>query len=271
MARYEFGGVMAAWVVSTAASDDQFGSGTQALLLPTEDTTVPVYDAPNGSPVVDFLNSDGDAMAAVVVPAGSGTIPKFSGPDGVQALWVQNFDGTWVPMPRFTTDGTGSGGGGAGDVVLAGSNTFEYADSQEGPWLTLKVPNDNSSASGWSNRFETYYWDNSTSQYRLGFHLNEKTLLRTRGVTPDDVAVRFMAHPNLSATWPVMETTKDNNATKLFQSFEDRTVSKVPVTVPYLVNEAGEKLFFGTQDPSTGPYAGDLLPGDAWVDYNGAA
>lgn len=269
MARFDFGGVMAAWVVTTAASDDEFGTGTHALMLPNEDVTLAIFDAPDGAAVTDFIVG-GSAAAAVTIPANTGTIPKFSGPDGVTALWVENFDGAWVPIPRFTTDGTGSGSSG-GDVVLAGGNAFEYAGSQAGPWLTLKVPNDNSSASGWSNRLETYYWDSSTSQYRLGFHLNEKFLLRTRGVTPDDVAVRFMAHPALNPTWPVMETTKNDNSIKLLQSFESKTVSTVPVVLPYIVNEQGEKLFFGTQDPSTGPYAAALLPGDAWIDYNGEA
>lgn len=272
MARFEFGGVMAAWVVSTIASDDEFGAGTHALLLPNEDVTLEIYDAPSGSLVNDFLDSDGNAASAIVIPANTGTIPRFSGPGGAEALWVQNFDGAWVPMPRFTTDGTGSGeGGGVGDVVLAGGNSYEYPNSQQGPWLTLKIPNDNSSSGAWANRLETYYWDNSTSQYRLGFHLNEKVLLRTRGTTPDDVAARIMAHPSLNAQWPVLETTKNDNTVKLFQSYQDKTVSKVPMVVPYFVNEEGEKLFFGTQDPSTGPYAADLNPGDAWIDYNGEA
>jgi hypothetical protein len=270
MARYEFGGVMAAWVVATVASDDEFGAGTRALLVPSTDTYVPVYDAPSGSLVTDLLDSDGNVLSGLVVPAGTSIIPKFSGPDGVESLWVQGWDGTYVPVPHFTASEAG-GGGGVGDVVLSGGNAYEYLDSQGAPWLTLKVPNDNSDTTEWQNRLETYYWDNSTSQYRLGFHLNEKLLLRTRGVTPSDVAARFSAHPSLDDEVPVMETTATDINDKLFQSFESKTVSTVPVVVPYLVNEQGEKLFFGTQDPSTGAHAGSLAVGDAWLDFNGEA
>lgn len=270
MARFDYGGVMAAWIVSTVASDEEFGTGTKALLLPAEDAALDIYDAPDGSLVTDFLDAAGVAVSTIVVPAGTGTIPRFSGPDGAEALWVQNFDASWVPMPRFTTDGTGTGAGGAGDVLLAGGNSHEYANSQSPPWLILKRPNDNSASTAWKNMVELWYWDNATSTYRLGFYVNEKGLLRTRGVTPSDVVARFMAHPSQSVTAAILEATLDDNAVKLFQVTTASVVINLPVIVPYLVNPKGERLYWGTGDPVTDPAYANYRPdvGAAWINYN---
>lgn len=271
MARYDFGGVMAAWVVSTAAADDEFGAGVQALVLPNETSNLTLYDAPNGTQVTDLLDVNGVAISTVPVPAGDPYIPKFSGPDGVQVLWTQSDSGHWLPMPRFDDgSGTGTGGGGTGDVQLSGANTYEYADSQSAPWLLIKRPNDNSDSSVWQNMIEVQFWDNTTSQYRQGWYVNEKGLLRTRGTTPSDVVARFMAHPSQSANVPVLEIALNDNTVKLAQFFTGKVILSVPITVPYLVNPLGERLYWGTGDPSTDPAYADYRPdiGAGWVDYN---
>lgn len=269
MARFSFGGVMAAWVVSTAAADDEFGAGIQALVLPNETSSLTVYDGANGSQVTDLLDAGGAAVSTISVPAGDPYIPKFSGPDGVEVLWVESAAGHWLPMPRFD-DGTGTGGGGgAGDVVLAGGNSYEYDDSLSTPWLLLKRPDDNSDSATWQNMVEVQFWDNSTSQYRSGWSVNEKGLLRTRGTTPNDVVARFLAHPSQDDAVPVLELTLDDTATKLAQFFTGSVVLTVPITVPYLANPLGERLYFGTQSPNDGDFPPNS--GDAWLDYNGDA
>lgn len=270
MARFEFGGTLASWLVQTVDASASLGDGVEAVVLPTEPVTVPVLDAPGGNAVTDLLDADGNPVTEIVVQPGDPYIPRFQGPDTVEQLWTQDRNGKNLPMPRFDLES----GQVAGDVFLAGDNEYEYPDSQQPPWLVVRIPNDGSSSSGWPNRLEFHYYDNDTSQYRVGFHLNEKGLLRTRGVTANDVAVRFMAHPNLSSQWPVMETAGNDNSVKYFQSFEHKTVSNVPfesqeVKVAYFVNPAGERLYFGSADPSTDPAYEDMRPdiGDAWIDF----
>jgi hypothetical protein len=268
MARYEFGGVMAAWIVSTVPGDPE---GTEFVTLPAGPTTLEIYDAPDGELVADFIDENGNPTAEITIPDGDPYIPRFQGPDGAESLWVQAANGRWLPLPRWDD---GSGAGGDPDTVkLSGGNVYEYEESNVGPWLVVRKPDDNSDSTDWPNMLEFQYWDNSTNRYRLGFHLNEKMLLRVRGVTPNDVAVRFMAHPNLNAQWPVMEVTKDNNAEKVFQVFERQVTSHVGVQVPFLVNPQGERLYFGTADPATDPAYADYRPnvGDVWLDFNGEA
>jgi hypothetical protein len=273
MARHAFGGVMAAWVVSAVEAPD-LGEDVQALILPDTAVQIQVYDAPDGTQVTDLLDENNNPITEITVPAGDPYIPVFYGPDGVESLWVEAASGRWVPMPRFD-DGSMTGGGDddEDEVKLSGDNHFEYPDSNSNgdPWLRIDVPNDNTNSNDWPNRMEFRYYDQSTSQYREGFYINEKALLRTRGVTPTDVPVRFMSHPTQAANVPIMETTKSDNSVKLFQSFESQTVSLVPMVVPFLVNMQGERLYFGTADPATDPAYADYRPnvGDAWVDFNG--
>ena len=268
MARYEFGGVMAAWVVSTVAGD----GGIEIVTLPAAGTTLTIYDAPEGQVVTDFIDENGNPVTEITLPAGDPYIPRFQGPDGAEALWVQAANGRWLPLPRWN-DGSEVGGSDPDAVKLSGGNVFEYADSQSPPWLVVRRPNDGTDSTQWSNLLEFQYWDNDSNRYRLGFHLNEKALLRVRGVTANDVAVRFMAHPNLIPQWPVMEVTRDNNTEKIFQVFERQVTSHVGVQVPFLVNPQGERLYFGTADPATDPAYADYRPnvGDVWLDFNGEA
>ena len=269
MARNTFGGVMASWAVSSADI-----SGVNAVVLPGTAVTLTIYDAPDGAVITDMLDADGAAMSELVLPAGNPYIPKFSGPDGVATLWVQAAAGSWLPVPRFD-DGTtaGGGGGGVGDVLLAGGNAFEYANSQDpDPWLRVDIPDDASDSSAWSNRLEFRFWDDTTSQYRHGFHVNEKSLLRTRGTTPTDVPVRFMAHPAQAAGTALVELTLSDNTQKLFQQLLSLAVFGTGVQVPYVQNPNGERLYFGSADPNTDAAYANHRPrtGDAWFDYNGA-
>lgn len=265
MARFEFGGVLAAWVVTTADA----GDGTQTVILPPAATTVPIYDAPDGVEVTDFLDETGAPVSAISVAGGDPYFPRFQGPDALATLWFQSSGGRWLPVPRWD-DGTGTGGGGTGDVELAGGNSHEYPDSQSPPWLIVKRPNDNSDSSVWSNLLEIQYWDSTTSQYRNGFHVNEKGLLRTRGTTPADVPARFMAHPSQETAVPLVEVTLSDNTVKLLQVFLSQAVFQVPVVVPYVVNPLGERLYWGTADPNEDAAYASHRPnlGAAWINYN---
>lgn len=274
MARYQFGGVMAAWLVSTVP-DEALGEGIEVVTLPTDSTTLEIYDAPDGagSLVTDLLDENGNPVSEISVPAGDPYIPRFQGPDGVQSLWVQSATGRWLPLPRWD-DGAGDGGGdddGEQYVKLEGGNEHEYEDSQSPPWLIIRRPNDSTDSTQWSNMVEFHFWDSTTNQYRLGFYLNEKGLLRTRGVTPTDVPVRFMAHPNQGSNTAVVEVTPSDNTIKLIQLFLSQAVFRIPVVVPYLVNPLGERLYFGTADPATDPAYEDHRPdiGSGWIDFLG--
>jgi hypothetical protein len=277
MARYEFGGVMAAWVVTTAQNEDIYGGAT-AVVLPTEEIVLDIRDAPDGSPVTDFLDENGDPVSSISVQAGDPYIPYFQGPDDVDRLYVQADTGRWLPIPHYTVVATGGGGGDLeGAVLLEGGNEYEYEDSAPDgdPWLRVRVPNDNTNSSTWPNRLEFQYWDDTTGQYRTGFHLNEKCLLRVRGVTPGDVAVRFIAHPNLSDTWPVMEVTGDNSQDpnqKYFQVFQHSIRAQVGMQVPYLTNPKGERLYWGSYDPNEDEAWAAHRPriGDGWLDFTDA-
>lgn len=268
MARSEFGGTFAAWIVTTGTAA---GDGSLPVVLPSSPVTLTIYDNPDGAVVTDLLDEGGAPVTSISVAAGSAYIPRFSGPDGLTSLWVQEAGGRWLPIPRWDP-GTDPGGG-SGDVVLAGDNSYEYPDSQQPPWLQIDVPDDGSLSSGWSNRLEVRFWDNTTSQYRHGFHVNEKGLLRARGTTPNDVPARFMAHPAQTLATAILELTPSDNAIKLAQFFLDRAVFTIGVTLPYVTNPGGERLYFGSADPNTDAAYADHRPrvGDGWVDYNGEA
>lgn len=272
MARTVFGGVMSAWVVQTVAADS-LSTGAQAVILPTTSTTLTVYDGPSGTALTDLLDATGNPATSVPITAGSPYIPQFSGPDGVDRVWAPAADGTWLPIPRFDEGGTGGGGGATGDVLLAGGNVHEYTDSQSPPWLILRRPNDGTSSSAWQNMLEVRYYDTTSGTYRLGFYVNEKGLLRTRGTSPSDTEARFMAHPGKGPAVAIMEATLDDNTKKLFQVFTGSALFNVGVQVPYLTNPVGQRLYFGTADPATDPAYATFRPrtGDGWLDYNGEA
>ena len=268
MARNVFGGTLASWAVSSADV-----GGVATVVLPASATPLTIYDAPAGAVVTDMLDADGAAISEIVLPPGDPYIPQFSGPDGVATLWVQAASGAWLPVPRFDDGTTTGGGGGTGDVLLSGGNTFEYPNSQDpDPWLRVDVPDDASASGSWSNRLEFRFWDTTTSQYREGAYINEKSLLRTRGTTPTDVPVRFMAHPSQTAATALFELTPRDNTIKLFQQFLALAKFGTGVQVPYLENPAGERLYFGTANPNTDAAYAAHRPrtGDAWFDFNGA-
>lgn len=276
MARYEFGGTMAAWVVSTVTNDEVFDPGTEVVSLPTETITLDIYDAPGGSGtlVTDFLDENGDPVTEITIQVGDPYIPRFQGPDGMESLWVQSATGRWIPVPRWD-DGTGTGGGSGSDpdaVKLAGNNETTITD----PYVQFLRIDLQGAENDSPNRFEIRYYDETTSKFRPGLHANEKGLLRVRGVTPNDVPVRFIAHPSLSDTWPVMEVTGDNSQDpnqKIFQVFQHSVRATVGVQVPYLVNPKGERLYFGSYDPNEDEaWAGVHRPrvGDGWLDFTGA-
>lgn len=268
MARTEFGGVFAAWLVRSVDADEALGLGTKAVILPPTETELPVYDAPSGALVTDFLDEAGAAASTISIPSADPYIPRFSGPDGLTALWTQAESGRWLPIPHYTTNGGTSSA--TGDVMLEGGNVHEYADSQSVPWLIVKRPNDNSDSSLWDNMLEFQYWDNATSQYRLGFHLNEKALLRVRGTTPNDVPARIMAHPDQTSVTALFELTLSDNTVKLLQAFLDIVSFSVPVMVPYLVNPLGERLYWGTADPNEHTAYTNYRPdiGSGFINYN---
>lgn len=275
MARFEFGGTLASWLVQRVEAPEGagFADGTYVVVLPTQSVTLDIRDAPDGSEVTDLQDADGNPINEIIIQAGDPYIPRFFGPDGSSQLWTQEESGTWLPLPRYDLESGESGG----DVMLAGGNAQEFQESPSEPWLQLSYRDDGTDSSQWPNRFEIRYYDETTSRYRVGLHANEKGLLRVRGVTPNDVPVRLMAHPDLSSQWPVMEVTGDNSQDpdqKHFQVFESKTVSHNPVEaptvkVPYFENPAGERLYFGSADPSTDPAYEGMRPdiGDAWIDF----
>lgn len=263
---------MAGWIVETV--DAVLGEGQDpapVVTLPTQDTTITLYDAPEGAVVDDLEDEQGNPMTELTVPAGDPYIPVFYGPDGVTTLWANSANGAWLPIPQRPTVEDLEGD----YLARTGDNVYEYAsaDASTEPYLVVKVPSQGTLPSTqWPNRLEFQYYDDSTSQYRVGFHLNEKCLLRVRGVTPEDVAVRFIAHASLNPTWPVMEVTGNNSqdpAQKYFQVFEHSTRSYNGVTLPYIQNPNGERLYFGTADPATDAAYADHRPniGDGWIDY----
>lgn len=267
MARTEFGGVMAAWIINHTATET--GIGPDLLTLPPTGVTVDVYDAPGGAQLTDLLDLDGNTISTLTLPDGDAYLPRFFGPDGLDRVWIQAATGAWLPVPRFDETVATA----VGDVSLAGGNVQEYADSQAEPWLILRRPDDGTDSSTWPNMLEVYYWDTGSSQYRLGFYLNEKGLLRARGTTPSDVAARFMAHPTQGSTTAILETTLSDNTQKLLQVFTTQVVSNVGMQAPYVANPAGERLYFGSADPATDAAYASHRPraGDAWLDYNGEA
>lgn len=101
MARSEFGGVMSAWVVSYAPTTDISAAQVQSVTLPTDATTLQIYDSPGGALVTDFLDEEGQPVTEITIPGSSAYIPRFSGPDGVESLWVQAVTGRWLPIPRW--------------------------------------------------------------------------------------------------------------------------------------------------------------------------
>ena len=107
MARSEFGGVMAAWIVQTTEPDEM--TGTRTVILSAGQTELTIYDAPEGAVVTDLLDEAGTAVSGVTVPAGAPYIPRFSGPDGVAVLWVQTEGGQWLPVPPYQTTAGVSG------------------------------------------------------------------------------------------------------------------------------------------------------------------
>jgi len=107
VARFDFGGVFAAWVVSSLNASATLGDGVTVVTLPNTSVTLDIRDAENGAVVNDFLDSAGGAVTSITVPTGSPYIPKFSGPDGVEALYVQASSGEWLPIPRYSTGATG--------------------------------------------------------------------------------------------------------------------------------------------------------------------
>src|SRR5690606_27811216 len=194
MARHAFGGVMDAWVVSAVEAPD-LGEEVQARILPETYTDIEAFGAPVGSQVTDLLDENMDPISEVTIPAGDPYIPVFYGPDEVETLWVEAANGRWLPVPRFD-DGSGSGGDGddEDEVKLSGDNHFEYTDSNSNgdPWLRIDVPNYDTNDNDWPTRMVCRYYDHATSQYRAGFYIIEKALLRTRGGTPTNVPVRVM-------------------------------------------------------------------------------
>jgi hypothetical protein len=101
VARSEFGGVMAAWVVSSASVSDTASAEVRAVTLPTEAMQLQIYDAPGGSQVTDFLDEGGQPVTQITVPPTDPYIPRFSGPDGAASLWAQADGGRWLPIPRW--------------------------------------------------------------------------------------------------------------------------------------------------------------------------
>jgi hypothetical protein len=268
MARTEFGGVLAAWVVRSTPADEVFGLGSKAVILPPVSTTLQIFDAPDGALVTDFLDDTGTAVTGISVTSADPYIPRFSGPDDITALWFQAEGGRWLPIPHYTPGDASSAA--PGDVMLEGGNVHEYEDSQSVPWLVLKRPNDGTTTTAWSDMLEFQYWDNSTSQYRIGFYVNEKGLLRARGVTASDTVARVMAHPNQSPAVAVFEACLDDNNAKLFQVLTSAAAFTVPVTVPYLVNPLGERLYWGTGDPNEHAAYANYRPviGSGFIFYN---
>ena len=106
MARSEFGGVMAAWVVSSTQVTNASSAEVRAVTLLTDAMPLPIYDAPGGTEVSDFLDETGQSVTQITVLPSDPYIPRFSGPDGVASLWVQAEGGRWLPVPRWG-DGTG--------------------------------------------------------------------------------------------------------------------------------------------------------------------
>ena len=160
----------------------------------------------------------------------------------------------------------------AGYVRLPGGNTFDLPNSVGEPWMRLRVPNDLSDSTTWPNRIEVWYFDTTLADYRLGWYINEKGLLRTRGTTPSDVPARIMGHPAQSSTVALQEWTPDDNTVKLIQFLLSQAVFNVPIIVPYIVNPLGERLYWGTGNPyehaAYANYRPDL--GSGWIDYNDA-
>ena len=101
MARFEFGGVMAAWVVSSAPVANTFSAEVRAVTILTDGIPLAIYDAANGTEVTDFLDEGGQPVTKISVFPSDPYIPRFSGPDGVTSLWAQADGGRWVPIPRW--------------------------------------------------------------------------------------------------------------------------------------------------------------------------
>ena len=106
MARFEFGGVMAAWVVSSTQVANAASAQVRAVTLLADAMPLSLYDAPGGTEVTDFLDETGQSVTQITVLPSDPYIPRFSGPDGVTSLWVQADGGRWLPVPRW---GDGSG------------------------------------------------------------------------------------------------------------------------------------------------------------------
>jgi hypothetical protein len=101
VARSEFGGVMSAWVVSSAPAADASSANVRMVTLLAEATTLQVYDSPAGALVTDLLDELGDPIEELTISPGDPYIPRFSGPDGVTSLWAQADSGRWLPLPRW--------------------------------------------------------------------------------------------------------------------------------------------------------------------------
>lgn len=184
--------------------------------------------------IVDYINTSGAAVK---------TVPEV----------VQSFGGAADLSTALT-----------GYMPVPGGQSHTYANSQSPPWIVLRRPNDATDSSTWDNMLELWYFDDSTSQYRLGFYANEKGLLRVRGVTPSDVPARIMAHPSQAAA--IFELADNDNAVKYLQGFTDRLVSNVPIHFDVWINSQGEALYMGSQDPNDSPRPPNL--GDGWLDLN---
>ena len=101
MARSEFGGVMAAWVVSSTQVTNAASAQVRAVTLLADTMPLSLYDAPGGTLVTDFLDETGQSVTQISVFPSDPYIPRFSGPDGVTSLWVQAEGGRWLPVPRW--------------------------------------------------------------------------------------------------------------------------------------------------------------------------
>jgi lysophospholipase L1-like esterase len=106
VARSEFGGVMAAWVVSSTQVTNASSAEVRAVTLLADAMPLSLYDAPGGTEVTDFLDETGQPVTQITALPSDPYIPRFSGPDGVTSLWVQAEGGRWLPVPRW---GDGSG------------------------------------------------------------------------------------------------------------------------------------------------------------------
>lgn len=130
MARFQFGGAMAGWLVVDVDASTLFPGeegGVRLVAIPNDNIELTVYDAEDGNPVTDLLDANESTISVVTVLAGNPYIPLFYGPDEVSELWVEAVDSNggslgWFQVPR-PGGGGGSGGASSWDEIT-GKPTF---------------------------------------------------------------------------------------------------------------------------------------------------